>query len=121
MRISDWSSDVCSSDLSNAGNARRLDSGRGAGDRAARVPVRVDVRWPVVEPRRGTDRGRRFADQRGNGRHQRAVHADAARPGPASGPPARTATRAPAPAGGDRKTTLMTPSHNSEPLIRLYA
>src|SRR3546814_15687054 len=40
MRISDWSSDVCSSDLSSPDHWRRLRQAVQAGGRAARPPLR---------------------------------------------------------------------------------
>src|SRR3546814_5340974 len=61
MRISDWSSDVCSSDLLAAGHAlrlhrRRLWRARGASRRAARLPRQSD-RHPRMLQGAGADRG----------------------------------------------------------------
>src|SRR5690606_26901134 len=83
----------------------------------ARVPVRADVRGPVVDARRRADRGGRLADQRGDGRYRRTVDADAPRAGarPAAAAATGTGTGAgtlaagarggrPAPAAADART-----------------
>src|SRR3546814_7788675 len=56
MRISDWSSDVCSSDLQES-EARRLCRGRGGGGAARRVPVPRRRLWhPRARRTRGAAR-----------------------------------------------------------------
>src|SRR3546814_7222887 len=57
MRISDWSSDVCSSDLisscrSNLARKLRASSGRGALRRGRRLHTALDAQWHA----RGSDR-----------------------------------------------------------------
>src|SRR3546814_5699027 len=61
MRISDWSSVVCSSDLQTKGEAAAGGPGFFGGDRRAEERV---LRIEIVDPRRGDQIAARRADQR---------------------------------------------------------
>src|SRR3546814_1701472 len=109
MLISDWSSDVCSSDLRFAGGSRRRRSAarvRGAeGEAAGRGPVRRRAQTPPA--RLGAPAGRAdLALWRGGAR--RAQRAGAALPAAGRGGAAGAGAGCD---GGDRKSTRLNSSH----------
>src|SRR3546814_598800 len=92
MRISDWSSDVCSSDLDAPGTASRAaDTSPPAEDSdTARVSPRAFSRPPTVSPSLVSDRIRRLPREHARGFAPAGHHGDTSRPCAIWGPRSRS-------------------------------